>query len=77
MFPREGGAILDRRRDSQMTPARGDNGEITADYGILAKYPNPYDKGKTIMLVAGIESVFQLGLTATLNDKREAKKILG
>ena len=51
-------------------------GEITADYGILARYWNPYDSDKDISLIAGIESVYQLGITRTLMNRSTAKRFV-
>jgi hypothetical protein len=74
-FPREGGAIVDKKHERTYLSERHD-GEIAADYGVLGKYKNPYDDTNTIVLVAGIESVFQLGITQTLQDRRAASRFL-
>ncbi len=75
VFPPEGGAILDKNHERRYTADRS-NGEVISDYGIFAKYWNPYDKGRTIFLIAGIESVFQIGITQTLIGTRSAQRFL-
>jgi hypothetical protein len=75
-FPPAGGFIVDQRTGQRHRTERRPNKEITADYGILARYWNLYDPLKTIVLIAGVESVFQLGMTRTLAAPDASKQLL-
>lgn len=76
LFPPEGGAIIDKKHRSKRYKTERTNDEVIADYGILAKYWNPYYGGKTIILVAGVESVFQIGITRTLVSQKKARQLV-
>jgi len=74
-FPPEGGAILDKRKNKRYIPER-ESLEVKYDYGILAKYWNPYELDRSIISIAGIESIFQLGITETFLNDHAAKRLM-
>lgn len=75
VFPPEGGAIIDKRQNKRYIPER-ESLEVKYDYGILARYWNPYEPERYIVFVAGIESIFQIGVTETLLNENSAKRLM-
>lgn len=59
-------------RSDTPNPTRPDHFNMRRDYGYFARFPNPLNKGATVVLVNGIHTAGVLGAARTFADRPEA-----